>query len=69
MNRRPVAVVGATGVAGRQALRALSQHPWFEVAAVASSARTAGGRLGEPLPTEAGIVEPGKSIGVRLNTQ
>lgn len=45
MRRRTVAILGATGVAGRQALRALDNHPWFEIAAVASSTRTAGQRL------------------------
>jgi len=45
--RRPVAILGATGVAGTQALAVLSDHPWFEVTRVASSSRTAGRRLGE----------------------
>ena len=55
-----MAVVGATGVAGRQALRALSRHPWFEVAAVGSSTRTAGRRLGDVLDAEDGL--PGSSV-------
>src|SRR5262245_58657752 len=42
MRKRRVAVVGATGIAGQQALVALIDHPWFEVTAVAASARTAG---------------------------
>jgi aspartate-semialdehyde dehydrogenase len=37
-----VAVVGATGVAGQQALVSLDGHPWFEVAALAASPRSAG---------------------------
>ena len=49
MSRFPVAVLGATGVAGRQALRVLANHPWFEVAAVAASAGSAGRRLGDVL--------------------
>ena len=49
MSRFPVAVLGATGVAGRQALRVLARHPWFEVAAVAASADSAGRRLGDVL--------------------
>jgi aspartate-semialdehyde dehydrogenase len=52
--RRPVAVLGATGVAGRQALAALARHPWFEVAAVAGSADSAGKRLGDVLAERAG---------------
>lgn len=37
-----VAVVGATGVAGQQALVSLDNHPWFEVVALAASPRSAG---------------------------
>jgi aspartate-semialdehyde dehydrogenase len=40
--RIPVAVVGATGLAGQQALVALSQHPQFEVVKLAASSRSAG---------------------------
>jgi aspartate-semialdehyde dehydrogenase len=40
--RRRVAVVGATGVAGQQFLVSLANHPWFEVTALAASARSAG---------------------------
>ena len=42
MAKLRVAVVGATGIAGQEALVALAAHPWFEVTAVAASARTAG---------------------------
>ena len=42
MRKRRAAVVGATGIAGQQALVALADHPWFEVTALAASARTAG---------------------------
>ncbi len=49
MTRRPVAVLGATGVAGRQTLAVLAAHPWFEVVAVAASAGSAGRRLGDVL--------------------
>jgi aspartate-semialdehyde dehydrogenase len=40
--RRRVAVVGATGMAGQQFLVTLQDHPWFEVAALAASERSAG---------------------------
>lgn len=52
MNRLPVALLGATGVVGRQGLLALADHPWFELVLVAASARNAGRRLTEA--TEAG---------------
>ena len=42
MSRKKVAVIGATGVAGQQFLAALSDHPWFELTAVAASERSAG---------------------------
>ncbi|GJM22110.1 MAG: aspartate-semialdehyde dehydrogenase [Planctomycetota bacterium] len=42
-------MVGATGVAGRQALAALQAHPWFELCAVAASERSAGATLAELL--------------------
>ncbi|UCE84666.1 MAG: aspartate-semialdehyde dehydrogenase, partial [Deltaproteobacteria bacterium] len=41
-SRRRVAIVGATGVAGQQFLASLEGHPWFEVVALAASARSAG---------------------------
>jgi aspartate-semialdehyde dehydrogenase len=40
----PVAVVGATGLAGQQFLVALARHPQFEVVKLAASARSAGKR-------------------------
>jgi aspartate-semialdehyde dehydrogenase len=42
MNKKKVAVVGATGVAGQQFLASLSGHPYFEVTALAASERSAG---------------------------
>ncbi len=42
MRKRRVAVVGATGIAGQQFLASLAGHPWFEVVALAASARSAG---------------------------
>lgn len=37
-----VAIVGATGMVGQQLIRALRNHPWLEVAALAASANSAG---------------------------
>jgi aspartate-semialdehyde dehydrogenase len=51
--RRRVAVVGATGVAGQQFLVSLADHPWFEVQALAASARSAGKSYREAI-TDAG---------------
>ncbi len=49
MRKRRVAVVGATGVAGQQFLASLAGHPWFEVAVLAASARSAGRPYGEAI--------------------
>ncbi len=44
MSKLPVAIVGATGIAGQQFLAALGEHPLFEVTKVAASERSAGKR-------------------------
>jgi aspartate-semialdehyde dehydrogenase len=49
-----VAVVGATGIAGQQALVALHEHPWFTVTTLAASARSAGKPYAEAIRTESG---------------
>lgn len=40
--RWPAAVLGATGAVGQTFIRRLADHPWFEVAEVAASERSAG---------------------------
>ncbi|HZP45712.1 MAG TPA: aspartate-semialdehyde dehydrogenase [Candidatus Binataceae bacterium] len=47
--KTPVAVVGATGIAGQQVLAALDGHPMFEVAALAASERSAGRNFEEAI--------------------
>jgi len=47
--KKRVAVVGATGIAGQQFLLALDRHPWFEVAALAASERSADKTYGEAI--------------------
>jgi len=42
MRTKRVAVIGATGLAGQQFLASLAGHPFFEVVALAASARSAG---------------------------
>ncbi len=42
MDKLKVAIVGATGIAGQQFVSALAGHPWFEIAALSSSERSAG---------------------------
>lgn len=40
--RMPVAVLGATGAVGQSFIRLLADHPWFELAELAASERSAG---------------------------
>ena len=47
--KKRVAVVGATGIAGQQFLVALENHPWFEVAVLAASERSAGKSYAEAI--------------------
>jgi aspartate-semialdehyde dehydrogenase len=42
MTKLPVAVLGATGAVGQRFIQLLDNHPWFEVAEVAASDRSAG---------------------------
>jgi aspartate-semialdehyde dehydrogenase len=50
MNERakiPVAVLGATGAVGQRFVQLLAHHPWFEIAALAASDRSAGRRYAD----------------------
>ncbi|MBI2971877.1 MAG: aspartate-semialdehyde dehydrogenase [Candidatus Aenigmarchaeota archaeon] len=42
MNKIPVGILGATGMVGQRFVHLLENHPWFEVAAVAASEKSAG---------------------------
>jgi len=42
MNRYKVGVLGATGMVGQRFVTLICGHPWFELAAVAASSRSAG---------------------------
>jgi aspartate-semialdehyde dehydrogenase len=47
VTRLPVAVLGATGAVGQTFIRLLEDHPWFRLAEVAASERSAGRRYGD----------------------
>jgi aspartate-semialdehyde dehydrogenase len=49
MKNLRVGIVGATGIAGQQFVVALQRHPWFRIARLAASARSAGKKYGEAL--------------------
>ena len=54
LSRIPVAVVGATGLAGQQFLASLSGHPLFEVRKVAASSRSAGKKYADAVKDDKG---------------
>ncbi|CAN5564886.1 aspartate-semialdehyde dehydrogenase [soil metagenome] len=47
MERRKVGILGATGMVGQRFIQLLSNHPWFEIAWLAASDRSAGKTFGE----------------------
>ena len=56
MERRRVAIVGATGSVGQEFVQALEGHPWFGVAQLAASERSAGKRYVDALRDPGGVV-------------
>jgi aspartate-semialdehyde dehydrogenase len=46
-SRIPVAILGATGAVGQTFIRLLADHPWFQVAELAASERSAGRTYGD----------------------
>jgi aspartate-semialdehyde dehydrogenase len=58
MGKIPVGILGATGAVGQRFIQLLADHPWFEIAELAASDRSAGKpyreaatwRLATPLP-------------------
>ncbi len=47
MERRRVGILGATGMVGQRFIQLLNNHPWFEIAWLAASDRSAGKRYDE----------------------
>jgi aspartate-semialdehyde dehydrogenase len=45
--RRPVGILGATGMVGQRYIQLLEDHPWFEVTWLAASDRSSGKTYGE----------------------
>lgn len=69
------AVVGATGIAGQQVLAALDGHPYFEIAALVASERSAGKTLAEAITDAssgvrrwyvAGCEPPAEALGLKV---
>ena len=53
-----VAIVGATGMVGQRFVSLLADHPWFEIAALAASARSAGKTYKEAIGSRWAMEEP-----------
>lgn len=70
--RIPVAVLGATGAVGQRMVRMLAEHPWFRLAALTGSERSAGRPYAEavnwfqevPLPDDVAGLEVGGTTAV-----
>ena len=45
--KTPVAILGATGAVGQKFVALLADHPWFDIAALAASERSAGKEYGD----------------------
>ncbi len=64
MERRKVGILGATGMVGQRFIQLLNNHPWFEIAWLAASDRSAGKtyaeacrwKLDTPLPKHIGAM-------------
>src|SRR5213083_2259622 len=73
--RIPVAVLGATGSVGQRFVQMLADHPWFRLAEVVASERSAGKSYGEAadwrldtlLPSVAANL-PVKNLGADLDS-
>lgn len=67
--RIPVGILGTTGTVGARLVGLLQHHPWFEIAEVGASERSAGGRLGDLLAGEiADLSDPVANLEVRTLT-
>lgn len=64
--RIPVGVLGATGTVGSRLVRLLSDHPWFELAEVSASDRSAGIPLGERMDADVRDGLPDAVTGLEL---
>ena len=56
MSKLRAVIIGATGLAGQQFIAALRDHPWFEIAGLAASPRSAGKTYADALRTANGML-------------
>ena len=65
-SRIPVAVLGATGNVGQRFIELLANHPWFRVAEVVASDRSAGKRFNEATDWRLGSRFPEAAAGLQV---
>ena len=58
MKHYNVAVIGATGMVGQRFVSLLEHHPWFDIAALAASSRSAGKTYAEAVGTRWAMTTP-----------
>ena len=58
MKHNNVAVIGATGMVGQRFVSLLEHHPWFDIAALAASSRSAGKTYAEAVGTRWAMTTP-----------
>lgn len=63
----PVGILGATGVVGQRFIQLLEHHPWFEVAWLAASDRSAGLPYGEAAKWRLKTPLPAKVAGMKVS--
>src|SRR5690625_7614316 len=61
MPQYKVGILGATGAVGQKFIRLLQGHPWFEIAALGASERSAGKRYSEAAQWVESTPLPGKN--------
>jgi aspartate-semialdehyde dehydrogenase len=66
-NKIPVGILGATGIVGQRFVQMLEAHPWFELAWLAASDRSAGKFYGEATRWRLKTPLPERVAGMRLS--
>ncbi len=56
MDKKRVAIIGATGSVGQEFIQSLNNHPWFEVTQIAASERSAGKNYLDAIKDASGII-------------
>lgn len=56
MDKKRVAIIGATGSVGQEFVQSLQDHPWFKVTQIAASERSAGKKYIDAIRDASGII-------------